>query len=363
MESLCYNKTRVIKLANATTMKWIISLAILLCFGDKTNARNFQADSASHTRMVFTTRELSRIRLHEFYSYAFEATDSSGKKPVYEAPVLPAWLQFDPLSHTISGKPTKVGQYPVHLTATYEKDTAHQYFMLTVANENTTNILCIGNSITNGTSVYNSYRRHLWQLLHKEGFNFDMIGSWSSHHMGGKVPDPDFDMDHDGHSGWNAQDIFTPPSWDSARGNIHDWLTGEIPQIVLIELGTNDVFQCRAAQEIIQNLDTLIGVLRAKNTAVKIFVAQIPPLGQQWSERKLCGTRTTYHEDVLRLNKAIANLHKTQHKNTSPVIIVDQFTNIDPATDMYDDIHPNTKGEKIMAQRWFDAIKRYLKKP
>lgn len=30
--------------------------------------------------------------------------------------------------------------------------------------------------------------------------------------------------------------------------------------------------------------------------------------------------------------------------------------------DMYDDIHPNSKGEKIMAQRWFDAMRGYLKK-
>jgi len=29
---------------------------------------------------------------------------------------------------------------------------------------------------------------------------------------------------------------------------------------------------------------------------------------------------------------------------------------------MYDDIHPNTIGEKKMAEKWFAAIKKYLRK-
>src|SRR5689334_651691 len=75
----------------------------------------------------------------------------------------------------------------------------------------TTTILCLGNSITNVTNKYNSYRRPLWQLLHNGHYNVDMIGSWNKHHMGGDVPNPDFDMDHEGHSGWTAAHMFTPP--------------------------------------------------------------------------------------------------------------------------------------------------------
>ncbi|HMC85952.1 MAG TPA: hypothetical protein VKI61_10515 [Chitinophagaceae bacterium] len=45
-----------------------------------------------------------------------------------------------------------------------------------------------------------------------------------------------------------------------------------------------------------------------------------------------------------------------------PVHAVAKFSGLNPATDMYDDIHPNSTGEKTMAKRWYDAIKIHLKK-
>ena len=46
----------------------------------------------------------------------------------------------------------------IHITASTADTTVHQRFMLTVYNDKTTNILTLGNSITNGTNKYNSYR-------------------------------------------------------------------------------------------------------------------------------------------------------------------------------------------------------------
>ena len=83
-------------------------------------------------------------------------------------------------------------------------------------------------------------------------------------------------------------------------------------------------------------------------------------MGKQWSDKKLCGNDTTYADAIINLNKNIAEYAKKNSTTKSPVIIVDQFTGVDPATDMFDDIHSNTNGEKIMAERWFDAIKPYL---
>jgi lysophospholipase L1-like esterase len=233
--------------------------------------------------------------------------------------------------------------------------------MLTVFDKQTKNILCLGNSITNGTSVFNSYRRGLWQMLHKGNYDFDLIGSWSKHHMGGEMPDADFDMDHEGHSGWTAADIFHAPNWDSTRGNIYLWLEEYTPDIVLVELGTNDVFQCRKIPDVMKNFSDLIRLLRKKNKTVKIFFAQIPPLGPQWAEKKLCGNDTSYDRSLRDLNKAIAIFVKNNSTISSPLFVVDQHSGI-TAADQYDDIHPNLPGEKIMAQRWFDAIRNYIKK-
>lgn len=229
------------------------------------------------------------------------------------------------------------------------------------AQEKPVNISCVGNSITNGTDTFDSYRRELWKMLHDGKYNFDFVGSWNKHHMGGEVPHPDFDMDHEGHSGWTFEHFFNPPDWDSARGNIYKWLRIYKPDIILLELGTNDVFQCRKTADMMVDLSKLVEVYRSVNLCVKIFVAQIPPLGPKWATQDLC-KNGAYSIWVDALNKEIAAFAKKYATTISPVIVVDQFTGIDASIHMYDDIHPNAAGEKIMARRWFNAIEKYLPK-
>lgn len=320
---------------------------------------NTQAQTDS---IYFTSKEISRIAVNANYFYQPKAFDSANNTINYSVNNLPSWLSWNATTQSISGKTNKAGQYPVDIIAYTKTDTVHQHYMLTVYDKNTTNILCLGNSITNGVDTFNSYRRDLWQMLHADNYNFDFIGSWSKHHMGTAAPVPDFDMDNEGHSGWTFEDILKAPSWDSARGNLHEWIQTYTPDIVLVELGTNDVFQCRKPAEMFANLNVILYLLREKNKHVKIFLAQIPPLGAQWSDKKLCGNDTTYHDAIINLNNQIASYAKEHSTAQSPIIIVDQYTGVDPSVDMFDDIHPNTKGEKIMAQRWFNAIQPYLKK-
>jgi acyl-CoA thioesterase I len=314
-----------------------------------------------HSRIVFVSKEKTRVKINAVYRYHFAAFDSGATKLVFSVIGLPAWLHFDQHENCITGKPEKIGQYAIHILAVNGTDSGKQYFMLTVFDSQTTNILCLGNSITNGTSIFNSYRRDLWQLLSDGRYNFDFVGSWSKHHMGGQVPDPDFDLDHEGHSGWTAADIFHAPSWDSARGNIYSWLKEYNPDIVLVELGTNDVFQCRPVTDIIKNFTELVEILRKKNKRVKIFFAEIPPLGPQWAQKKLCGNDTTYDQRIKALNRSILIFAKDNITPLSLIDVVDQYAGISGAN-QYDDIHPNLSGEKLMAERWFDAIHGYVSK-
>lgn len=309
----------------------------------------------------FKLPETNRVHFGRTWRYEISATDSAGRKLSYRVKSKPAWLIFNARQNLLAGKSIRAGQFPVHLQAIAGSDTSDLYFMITVFDQQTLNILAAGNSITNGTDTFNSYRRNLWKRLHDGHYNFDFVGSWSKHHMRSEVPKPDFDMDHEGHSGWTFEHFFHPPDWDSIRGNIYSWLKMYTPDIVLLELGTNDVFQCRKTADMIKDLGQVIQVLRTANASVKIFVAQIPPLGAQWAPKDLCGNGA-YYLAIDSLNKEIAASVKRYDTNTSPIVLVDQFSGIDPAVHMYDDIHPNTAGEKIMAQRWFDAIEKYLKK-
>lgn len=313
-------------------------------------------------KLSFSSREVSAVSAGTNYSYAFFASDPANNFIHYHVPLLPVWLHFDKKKNVLSGSTRIAGQYPIHIIATNGKDTVHQHFMLTVCNSQTTKILCLGNSITNGTGKYNSYRRALWQLLHQGNYNFDFIGSWSKHSEGREMPDPDFDLDHEGHSGWTFADIFTPPTWDNTRGNINEWLKNYSPDITLLELGTNDVFHCRLLSEIVTDLTRLLQTLRQKNEHVVIVLAQIPPLGQQWAGKKLCGDSSSYDQRIRSLNSELARFALVNSTKESPVLITDQYTGVVTGTDLYDDIHPNEKGEKLMAERWFKVIHKLVNK-
>ena len=313
-------------------------------------------------KLFFTSTIVNRVAVNEKYTYSVAVKDASQKKIKFSCNNLPSWLSFDTKNNILSGIAKNTGQYDIQITALNGDTTLHQNFMLTVFNKQTVNILPLGNSLTNGTNVYNSYRRYLWQMLHKANYNFDFIGSWDKYDMGGPVSNPDFDMDHDGHSGWKASDVLNQPDWDKQRGNIRDWLLTYTPDIALLEFGTNEVFQCIKNTDAINNIDTVIQLLREKNKSVKILLAQIPPLGAAWADKKLCSNDIEYSKAVIEFNKAILQYGKAKNSTGSPIIIVDQFTDVNPAVDMYDDIHPNAIGEKKMAEKWFDAIKKYLRK-
>lgn len=311
--------------------------------------------------ITFTTKAPTRVAINKSYTYRFAATDSLGRTLRFSVKSLPAWLKYASSKNQLQGKATQAGQYPVRIEASVGGTTVLQSFMITVFDKQTVSILPLGNSITNGTDTLNSYRRPLWKMLHSAGYNFDMIGSWDKHHSGGAVPIPDFDMDHEGHSGWTAADLIKTPQWDSTRGNIGAWLQLYSPDIVLIELGTNDVFQCVSPDDILRNYSTVITTLRNKNDHVRIYIGSIIPLGARWGEEKYCGnyTLTQLLESV---NERLKSFAREVSTDPSPVRIVDLFPAIDPKLHLYDDIHPNTMGEKIMAQQWFEAIRRHLDK-
>ena len=88
-------------------------------------------------------------------------------------------------------------------------------------------IMTIGDSITYGTGStdYSGYRRNLGFSLSSAGYAIDFVGSLQS-------GPSDFDNDHEGHGGWEADEI---------RDNVYYWLENNPADIVLLHIGTNDI--------------------------------------------------------------------------------------------------------------------------
>ena len=207
-------------------------------------------------------------------------------------------------------------------------------------------IVTLGDSITQAASGRNSYRRDLWNSLVNNGYDIDFVGSQNRTRDDTLFPDRTFDPDHEGHWGWRTDEII---NGRSGQGNLASWLTSYTPDIALIHLGSNDAFQNNSTESTISELRQVINILRQDNPNIVIFVAELIPT-----------TNNTWNQRVQNLNNQIPQLVSTENRSNSPVILVDQNSGFNAATDTYDGVHPNASGETKMAQRWFEAVRTYL---
>jgi lysophospholipase L1-like esterase len=195
----------------------------------------------------------------------------------------------------------------------------------------------LGDSITQADAQHDSYRRPLWQMLTAAGYSVDFVGSQNQNHGGGP-PRQDFDRDHEGHWGWRADEILE---------SLPEWAQATRPNVVLIHLGSNDVFQNQSQESTLSDLTAIIDEFRRVNPRVQILLAQIIPVAN-----------ARQNERIRRLNPEIAALAARMSRDGSPVLAVDQFTGFDVETDTYDGVHPDLSGEVKMAQRFLSAFEK-----
>jgi acyl-CoA thioesterase-1 len=197
-------------------------------------------------------------------------------------------------------------------------------------------IMPLGDSITQGDAKFGSYRRPLWHMLRKSGYNVDVVGSMRLHYPHDEPLIPDYDMDHEGHRGWRAEHILA---------GIEGGARIDGPDIALIHLGTNDLFHRQESSGTIDELRRIILGLRERNPRVRVLLAQIIPVDDEVGR-----------SEIEKLNALLPALAAELNTPRSPVVPVDQFTDFDPREDTFDGVHPNERGNLKMAERWHDAL-------
>ena len=196
----------------------------------------------------------------------------------------------------------------------------------------TVKIMPLGDSITQSVMGLNSYRYYLWHLLIDAGYRPDFVGSL--HGVGGGPPaNADFDMDHEGHAGWRADEILA---------QAQTWATKASPDFVLLHIGTNDLSQGQSVDSTVKDIGGIIDALRAVNPRIRILLAQIIPKGGVPSVAVLDG----------KLPALVADKQEAD----SPIVLVDQYTGFDTSSMTYDGTHPNAVGDSRMADRWFEQL-------
>lgn len=203
-------------------------------------------------------------------------------------------------------------------------------------------IMPLGDSITAGPGCW---RALLWNQLQTAGYtNIDFVGSVSD--GGGCNPGFSYDFDHEGHGGFSATGI-------ADNNQLPPWLSAARPDIVLMHLGTNDMWGgFIPLQNKLAAITKLVSQMRASNPNMKIIVAQIIPMSQS-----ACATCPA---DVVAFNNAIPSWASSLTTAQSPIIVVDLWTGFDAVADNIDGVHPNSSGFRKMANRWFPTLAQVL---
>jgi acyl-CoA thioesterase I len=203
-------------------------------------------------------------------------------------------------------------------------------------------ILCVGDSITQGGRAdrdESTYRLPLQALLRSERIDFDFVGTRRAGlHRLAAWPSW-FDADHEGYYGAKTAAV---------RDLLHAHIAAlPAPDVVLVHLGTNDHHEHEGFTE---PLEHIIRLVRAKNPRVTILVGHLA----------LNGWRAKFER--WRVNRMVERLDSTQ----SRVVAVNHYEgwNADPSNlgaDTYDWVHPNAKGQQVMAMHWLTAMRPFLR--
>jgi acyl-CoA thioesterase-1 len=205
------------------------------------------------------------------------------------------------------------------------------------------------------------YRSHLWQLLLPvDRVRFDFVGTRNG--------DPGcsftgYDKDNEGHGGYIVTDVLKATStgrpsgadasdpYDSSAKDLATWFDGHPADVVIMHFGTNDVWNGKDPADILKAYSAILARLRANNPNVRLMIAQITPMNPSG-----CGDKCT--NGVPALNAMIPGWATQNSTTSSPITVVDQYTNFDPATDTKDGVHANDMGSVKIATNWFNALGR-----
>jgi hypothetical protein len=117
------------------------------------------------------------------------------------------------------------------------------------------------------------------------------------------------------------------------------------PNVVLVHAGTNDINRNIDVLKAPERLSNLVGAIFKYAPDAVILIAQIIP-------SKPSGT---YDRDIT-FNAAIPSVVADWVSKDKHVYTVDMFDGFDRNADLADDLHPNSAGYTLMAQKWYNAI-------
>jgi len=199
-------------------------------------------------------------------------------------------------------------------------------------------IMPLGDSITFGINYPGGYRINLEALLAQKDIVVNFLGSQENGPASLKS------KHNEGHPGWSIQHL---------AQNTPAWLDIYKPEIILLMIGTNDLWVDEASQKpdvdaALNQLKILVSTIVQKMPTSKIVIASVPPSPFFWNQY------------VIEYNSGIKEFVSTEAKSNNNLQFADVYgamsVNDLDQNDGMGGVHPSSQGYNKIAATFFAAL-------
>ncbi|MEV6794078.1 FG-GAP-like repeat-containing protein [Streptomyces sp. NPDC051320] len=197
--------------------------------------------------------------------------------------------------------------------------------LASLTSPNTLRVLPFGDSITYGyqSSDGSGYRCDLQDFLATQGDTYSFVGSQSAGSNCSQTK-------NEGHSGWTISQLAAIEGCTIA---------GDMPNVVLLDIGTNDINNGGSASSAADAIESLINKIATDDPSAVVLVSSLIPT-----------SNSTVAAGMRSFNQQVSSWVGQQKSNGKHMDWVDQGAV--RTTDLADGLHPNDTGYRKMAVAW-----------
>lgn len=222
-----------------------------------------------------------------------------------------------------------------------------------------TKIMPLGDSMTHGFVVQSGgYRARLCQLICEHNLQ-DRIEFAGSQYGGNSC----YDARHEGHPGWAVDAISAEENLaegtprDGLLPHVGQWLDAAKPDVVLLQIGTNDILSLYRLNQLINRALKLIHKIYDHVPGCRLFAASIPTMDT--SIHKFIPRDKFTQEDMTRYiteYNSLLCLVCSELRNEGKDIRFVDVNAVIRKKDLLDGVHPTQFGYDKIGQLWFDTL-------
>ncbi|PRY01577.1 GDSL-type esterase/lipase family protein [Allonocardiopsis opalescens] len=210
-------------------------------------------------------------------------------------------------------------------------------------------IMIVGDSLSQGSNGDFTWRYRLWQHLRSEPVDVpvDLVGSRADvfDHVGQRLgadayADPEFDTDH-------------ASRWGASAAALADEVAAEVaesePDYLLVLAGLNDIVHGATGAQTLDHVADLVAGARVPGGPLRVVLGELLPIGGTPMDERV-------NAEVAAFNQGLPALAAELTGADSPVVVARTAEGYAPATDAWDGVHPNARGEVRIAAAFADAL-------